>query len=446
MNTYTPEIQHVLARASERGLEAEIYLRSSTSTTIKVQDGEVDQFTLADSRGAGIRVVRDGRVGYAFTEDLSKDALARTLEAAANNAALLPETEGTSLARFVGEAPLLDLHRPQLADIPIPDKIEKARLVERTAKALDARIKNVTGSAYSDSHGFVRVASTQGVDRSFQSSLAWMSTVPLLFADEQHKNYYQVKAARDFAELEPEAIAKEAVLRAAEKLGAREPQSGHYPVLFAPEAMADLLGVFAGIFSGKLAQEGKSLLKDRLGEAIASSVVTLVDDPLNVAGFGARPFDDEGCPSRPLKLVEEGVFQAFLHNAQTAKKAGTTSTGHASRSGYKGTLEVAPANFYLQPGSQSPEALLEGRPKAVIVTEVTGLHAGANPISGDFSLQAQGFLVEAGTREPIHNFTVSGNFYALLNAVEAVANDLEWFTSCIGSPSVLVKEMAIAGA
>ena len=147
MNTYSNEIQGVLAHARETGLEAEVYLRASTATTIRVQDGEVDQFTLADSRGAGIRVLRDGRTGYAYTEDLSLDALKRTLAAAATNAMLMPEGNGAELARFDGETIAMPLHRPELAAIPIPEKIAKAQEVERTAKSLDPRIKNVTGSA-----------------------------------------------------------------------------------------------------------------------------------------------------------------------------------------------------------------------------------------------------------------------------------------------------------
>lgn len=439
-------LEHVLERAAQAGYEAELYLRSSTATTIKVQDGEVDQFTLADSRGAGLRVIRDGRAGYAYTEDLSPEALAHTLEAAATNAVLLPAGDAAELARFDGPTPELGLYRPELAEIPVPEKIAKAQQIERIAKSSDPRIKNVTGSAYSDSHDMVRILSTRGVDRVFRSSIAWTSTVPLLLAGDQHKNYYQVKAARAFAELEPEAIAREAVERAAAKLGATEPRSGSYPVLFAPEAMADMLGVFAGIFSGKVAQEGKSLLRDRVGETIASSALTLVDNALNVAGFGARPFDDEGCPARPIELVSKGVFRGFLHNSETARRAGTTSTGHAARGGYKGTLGVAPYNLYLEPGDKTPDELLAGLPRAVVVTEVTGLHAGANPISGDFSLQAQGFMVAGGERQAIHNFTVAGNFYDLLPAVTAVGSDLEWFTSSIGTPSVLVDELAIAGA
>lgn len=446
MNTYTTEIQAVLARAAAAGAEAEVYLRASTATTIRIQDQEVDQFSIADSRGAGIRVVKDGKVGYAFTEDLSGEAILRTFDAALTNAGLIPEGKGTKLAPFAGETVELGLHRPELAGLDVPLKIEKAKTLERIAKGADPRIKNVTSTSYSDTHGYVRIASTAGVDRSYRSSLAWLATVPLLHADGQNKNYYQVKAVRDFDALDPEAIAREGVARAAEKLGAREPQSGSYPVLIAPDPMGDLLQVFAGIFSGKLAQEGKTLLKDKVGEAIASAVVTIVDDPLNVEGFGARPFDDEGCPSQVVRLVEGGVFKGFLHNAETARLAGVASTGHAARASYKGTVEVAPSNLYLAPGERAPEVILGGFAQAVIVTEVTGLHAGANPISGDFSLQAQGFLWEGGERSPIHNFTISGNFYALLAAISEVASDLEWFTSGIGSPSVLVKELAIAGA
>lgn len=446
MNNFSLEIAGVLNTARGKGLAAEIYLSAATATTIRVQDGEVDQFTLAETRGAGLRVLREGRVGYAFTEDLSSEALERTLDMAATNATLVPEREGAAFGAFTEPAAELALFHPELADVPVPEKIALAKAVERIAKGADERIKNVTGTAYSDSHGFVRVASTEGVDRHYRSSIAWVSTVPLLHAQDQHKNYYQVKASRQIADLEPEAIAKQAVERAARKLGAVEPKSGHYPVLIAPEAMADLLGVFSGIFSGKAAQEGKSLLRDRLGETIASPAVTLIDDALQTEGFGARPFDDEGCPSRALPLVEGGVFKAFLHNSETACKAKTMSTGHGSRSGYRGTLEVTPANLYLKPGDKDPLDLVVSFKEAVMVSEVTGLHAGANAISGDFSLQAQGYWLQDGQVDhPIHNFTVSGNFYDLLAEVSEVANDLEWFTSCIGSPSVLIRELAIAG-
>lgn len=447
MNTYTESTQGVIAKAQQLGLEAEIYLRASSSTSIRVQDGEVDQFSLSDSRGAGIRVIRDGRVGYAYSEDLSLDALERTLEQAARNAALLESAPERGLSEFPGATPEMpELYRPDLAEVPLPQKIEAAMALERIAKSADPRIKNVTSTGYSDAHGFLRVVSTKGVDRMYRSSSAWVSTVPLVTQDGENKTYYQIKVTRDFDHIDPEVIAKEAVERALEKLGSQEVASGTYPVVFDPETFGDLISVFCGIFSSKTAQEGKSLLRGKVGEQVASKVVTLVDDPLHVEGWGARPFDDEGCPSRRVSLIEEGIFKTFLYNAETARKDGVESTGHAARGGYKGILGVAPSNLILLPGKATPAELLSRHPRMLYVTHVTGLHAGANAISGDFSLQAEGFLYENGERvSPVHNFTVSGNWYRLLEAIEEVGSDVEYQSSAVACPSVLVRDLAIAG-
>ena len=447
MNTYTNETQGIIAKAQRLGLEAEVYLRASTATTIRVQDGAIDQFSLSDSRGAGIRVIRDGRVGYAYSEDLSMDALERTLDKAASNASLLEAAPERGLAEFPGETPeMAELYRPDLAEVPLPQKIEAAMALERIAKTADPRIKNVTSTGYTDAHGFLRVVSTKGIDRMYRSSSAYVATVPLVTQDGENKTYYQIKATRDFSHIDPEVIAKEAVERALEKLGSQEVASGTYPVVFDPETFGDLLSVFCGIFSSKTAQEGKSLLRGKVGELVASKAVTLVDDPLHVEGWGARPFDDEGCPSRRVSLIEEGVFKTFLYNSETARKDGVESTGHAARGGYKGILGVAPSNLILVPGQATPAELLSRHPRMLYVTHVTGLHAGANAISGDFSLQAEGFLYENGERvTPVHNFTVSGNWYRLLEAIEEVGSDVEYQTSAVACPSVLVKDLAIAG-
>lgn len=447
MNTYTNETQGVIAQAQRLGLEAEVYLRASSSTSIRVQDGAIDQFSLSDSRGAGIRVIREGRVGYAYSEDLSAEALLRTLEMAAKNAALLEAAPERGLAEFPGETPEMpELYRPDLKEVPLPRKIAAAMELERIAKAADPRIKNVTSTGYSDAHGFLRVVSTKGIDRMYRSSSAWVSTVPLVTQDGENKTYYQIKVTRDFDHIDPEQIAKEAVALALSKLGSQEVASGIYPVVFDPETFGDLISVFCGIFSSKTAQEGKSLLRGKVGEKVASSVVTLVDDPLHLEGWGARPFDDEGCPSRRVSLIEEGVFKTFLYNSETARKDGVESTGHAARGGYKGILGVAPSNLILVPGEETPAQLLGRHERTLHVTHVTGLHAGANAISGDFSLQAEGFLYENGERVgPVHNFTVSGNWYKLLESVEALGSDVEYQSSAVACPSVLVKDLAIAG-
>ena len=174
--------------------------------------------------------------------------------------------------------------------------------------------------------------------------------------------------------------------------------------------------------------------------------MTLVDDPLLEGGMGSRPFDDEGVPSATHTVVEDGVFRTFLHNLKTARKDGVATTGNARKVGYASAVHVTPTNFYLKPGKRTLDDMLRGIGEGLVITEVSGLHAGANPISGDFSLLAKGYTFREGRREkPVEQITVAGNFYELLNAVRELASDLTFPMGGIGCPSVDVGELSVSG-
>ena len=237
------------------------------------------------------------------------------------------------------------------------------------------------------------------------------------------------------------AVADGCAKDALEKLGAGRLASGARSVVIRNNAMADLLSTFAGVFSADNAQKGMSLLAGKEGQRIASEAVTLVDDPLMPWGLGSCPFDREGAAARTKHVIEGGTLRTLLHNRKTAKKAGVSTTGNAAGSG-----RVAPSNLYLRPGSAAPETLLADMENGLLITELSGLHAGANPISGDFSLLARGFEVVSGKPvRAVEQFTVAGNFYALLENIAAVADDLLFEGSPIGSPSVRVQSLNIAG-
>jgi len=441
------EVDQLLSRAHREGLGAEIYLQTLEQTTIQVEHGAVEHFGLARSRGIGVRVFEEGRVGQAYTEDLGPSALDDVLASARQNARLLGPDPLVGLARDGGIPVDLDLERPDLASIPVRTKIELALSLHDVAKSLDPRIRQITHTTYSDGHGAVRIASTEGVDRLQRSSAVTLYTAPLVEQDGQRKTHYAVRSTRDWSKLDAEALAREGVDIALAKLGATVPDSGEYPVMLSREALSDLLGVFLKIFSGKVAQEGKSLLAGRIGETIASPRVTLVDDPHDLEGMGARSFDAEGTWTRRLTLVEEGIFRGFLHGHESARRAGAESTGHAIRGGYRGGLDVGPSNLIWKPGSRDKAALLAEMGSGVLVTDLTGLHAGANAISGDFSLQAEGFQIEGGRiARPLHGFTVAGNFYRLLQDVVESASDLDFQSGSIATPSVWIRSLAIAGS
>ena len=446
-NFHDREIDHLLSRAQRQGIGAEIYLQTLEQTTIQVENGAVEHFGLARSRGVGVRVFENGRVGHAHTEDLGLASLDETLDAARANARLLEADPDVGLAPDAGTPVALDTNRPELARIPVREKIHLALSLHDYAKGLDTRIRQVTHTTFSDGHGAVRIASTEGVDRLQRSSAVTLYTAPLVEESGQRKTHYAVQSTRNWSGLDHEALAREAVETAVQKLGAVTPASGEYAVMLSREALSDLLGVFLRIFSAKVAQEGKSLLAGREGEAIASPLVTLVDDPHDLDGMGARPFDAEGTWTRPFTLVENGVFLGFMHGQETARRAGCASTGHAVRGGYRGSLDVGPSNLVWRPGERSRDELMSAIGDGILVTDLTGLHAGANAISGDFSLQAEGLRIEGGRMGgAVHGFTVAGNFYRLLQDVVASASDLDFQSGSIATPSVWIRSLAIAGS
>ena len=193
-----------------------------------------------------------------------------------------------------------------------------------------------------------------------------------------------------------------------------------------------------------------SLLKGKLKTKIASDIVTLIDDPLMEKGLASIPFDDEGVATYTKAVIGEGILNTYLYNLKTAKKDGVESTGNASKASYASPIGTSPSNFYIKPGNNDIDELKKLLGKGLLITEVQGLHSGANPVSGDFSLGAKGFLIKNGLIErPVEQITIAGNFYKILLDIVDLGSDLKFGipsgSSCFGSPSVIVKEMSVAG-
>ena len=252
--------------------------------------------------------------------------------------------------------------------------------------------------------------------------------------------------AKSLDEIDPAKIAKMGVDEALSKIGATSIPAGNYKVIINNEAMVSLLSTFAGIFSGDAVQKGLSLLKGKEGEIIASDIVNLVDDPHLKDGLASVAFDDEGVATVKSYLIQDGKLNTLLHNLKTANKAGVKSTGNGFKASYASPISVSPTNFYIEPGVNSLEEMTKKIDKGLIITDLAGLHSGANSITGDFSLAAKGFYIENGVKtHPVEQITVAGNFFTLLTDIEEVGNDLKFPMSSVGSPSIMIKELSIAG-
>ena len=246
-------------------------------------------------------------------------------------------------------------------------------------------------------------------------------------------------------EIDLKDLAQTVAKKALDKMGAGVPDSGKYPLVLSHEAMSSMLGVFSAAFSAENAQNGMSLMKDKEGTKVAADCVTVMDDPFYKDSFKQSAFDGEGTPTRTKAVIENGVLKTLLHSMATAAKAGVESTGNAAR-GVNSPIMVKPSNFFIQPGTDTPEELYAKAGDGVLVTSVGGLHAGADFITGDFSLQSSGFMIRGGKKaEPVKSFTIAGNFYQMLNQIIALGNDLELGLSGLGAPSVLVSEIMVAG-
>ena len=436
-----------LSRA-EDGEQAEAYAGESRHTEVKARRGEIDSLSRSESRGVGVRVLLDGRLGYAWAADPDPDEAAALLVAARESAGLATPDEGNILPGAVEAEDLPGLYREALASLDPERKVRVALDLERAAVSSRPEVRKVEEVMYGDSVARTAVASTAGVQSSYERTGSWCVVSALAERDGEVQSGFSFRLARELDELEWEETAEEAALRGARLLGSRKPGTEKLPVILDPWAASSFLGVLARALSAEEVQKGRSLLADLVGEMVASEVVTLLDDGRLMDGPSAAPVDDEGVPTSRTPMVDAGTLRGFLHNTATARRAGTSSTGNASRPSYRGVPGVAPSNLFLEPGPDEPDAILRRAGRAIYVQDVTGVHSGANPVSGEFSVGATGLRVGDGDLgEPLREMTIASTLPEVLRRVEAVGSDLRFFPGggSLGTPTILVGEMTVAG-
>ena len=445
-------IQALLDEARKEGIQsAEIYLSSGDSFRAMCVQGQIANYTVHSTRGLSLRGLYQGKMGYAATEAFDEEAVRQLVQAVKESAELTEDDDVQEIYAGDPEYPQIDNYQPALDQVEEQEKLALIQAVEKKALEMDPRITALNYNMISTSSGETRIVnrigdSTKGLDLCYRDNMAVCYVSATAKEGERVSTGSGLKVTRNFKELVPEEIAREVVGEALFMLHAAPVASGTYRAVIDAKCMPDLLGVFSGVFSAENAQKGMSLLAGKEGQTIASGVVTLMDDPMLPGGLESRPFDDEGVATYTKAVIENGVLKTLLHNLKTARKAGTKSTGNAARLGYAGAVDISPSNFYLKPGDRSKDELLADMKDGLVITEVSGLHAGANPISGDFSLIAQGYTVKDGKKDaPVEQITVAGNFFELLKNIRAVGSDLCFPGSGMGSPSVDVGEIAVAG-
>jgi PmbA protein len=431
------------AAAGDEAVEA--YGSETRRTEVKVRAGAVESLTFAETRGVGVRVIVGGRLGYAYAADPASSEVADAVVGARANAARATPDEGNALPDPGRVEPMPELFRPEQAVLGTERKVALALDLDRVATRTDHRVRSLERASYGDATSRVAIASTAGAEQEYARTDTWCAVSALAEADGETQTGFALRQGRRIDDLDWLGCAAEAVDRSTRLLGARKPPTAVVPVVLDPHAAVAFLGVLVQALSAEAVQKGRSLFASRAGEVVASEAVTLVDDGRLLEGPAAAPFDDEAVPTRRTSLIQRGRLAQFLHNTYTARRGRTLSTGNAGRSGYRSPPGVSSTNLVLEPGRLSLPELLARAEGGVYVQDVTGVHSGANPVSGQFSVGATGLRIGGGALgEPLREMTIASTLLEMLASVAATGAELR-FLGSIGTAPVLIRQMTIGG-
>jgi PmbA protein len=414
---------------------------------VRIYEGEVEHFVAAQTEGVGIRVIRDGRTGFAYAGVLDESAVAEVLAEARDNVQFGTPDEWAGLAEFDGVDVIeQELWSDALVDYSTDRKIELAKELERLTLATDPRIR-VDDANYADVASESAVATTTGIRRTGRENGCYVVVSTMADDADETQTGFGFSVGRSPDEFDLAKAAQEASDRATRLLGATKPKTKRTTVVLDPYITASFLGVISSTLNGESVAKGRSLFKDRLGEGVANSIVTLVDDPTNPKAYTATELDGEGLAARRNVLIDGGVLQQFVHSSYSARRVGTRSTGNAIRGGFKGTPGVGCLALQLLPGTRDQQALIADIDDGVLVQSVSGLHSGVNAISGDFSVGASGLQITKGqVAGPIREFTIASTLQRMLHDVVEIGNDVDWLPMRAAGVSLVIRDVTLSGA
>jgi PmbA protein len=432
------------------GEDVEVYVARGDETEIRAYGGEVESLTSATSAGIGIRVIVDHRLGFAWAGSLDESVLAETLAEARDNAQFATPDEHVKLAVPDGvPAVLVDLWDEALASVPTAKKVDLALALEAQARAADPRIRQVDHADYGDGSVEVALVSTTGIRTTTKKTSGFISVSVIAGDGEASQTGGGYSVGRGFDGLDPDKATDDAVTRSVRLLGAVKGPSARTTVVFDRRIASTLLSVISSALSGEAVAKGRSFFAGRIGELVGDVGLTLVDDPTDPRAYGASAYDAEGLACRRNVLIDAGVLRAFLYDTVSASRAGLSSTGSAVRGGFSGTPGPGCRALTLAPGSEGydEDAVLGVVGEGLFVQSMTGVHSGVNPISGDFSVGAEGLMIRDGKlAEPVREITVASTLQRMLHSLVAVGADVEWLPGIAAGQTLAVGDMQLSGS
>jgi PmbA protein len=434
----------ILGRAGAEG--GEVFFQDSHETSVTVVDQRIESVEAKQERGVGVRVFREGRVGFSFTPDTTPEGIRKTVDRAVASLPHVDPQEGHTVPSPEPTEFALPILDPALPEAKVEEKVDMARRIESCAVRFSSRIKRIRESRYADVWGTCRIANTAGLRAAYEYSRAVGAIELAAIEKEENQTGYSSGFGLGIDALEPDAIGIEAAQRAINKLGAEQITTRRTDVVLDPEVVAGIFGTLAAALFADNVLKNKSIFRGRLGEPVARATVTLLDDGRLPGAMNTAPVDGEGTPTGRTVLIDQGVLKSYLHSHATARRMRAARTGNGQRSSYLSSPHIGTNTLVLRPTGVSRKELLGLVTKGVYVSEVLGLHT-IDPITGDFSLGAVGWEIENGQMvRPVQKMGISGNIRDLLNSLAAVADDLRLFASGYSGSTVLIESFTISGS
>ncbi len=445
-------LTEVIAQARRHGaVHADAIAVHERTLHVEAREGKLERIAQEERIGVGLRAFVEQQKGLAFAtasiSSPSQEALAALAErtvAMARAAAADPEAVPPVGAKHPDKARIAGwlAAQPEQTGWTLAEAREAALALDAAARAVRG-VRTTEGATVSEEVARVAYAASDGFAAEYPRTRTAISVVAVAENNGEMQRDYAWHVARTRAHLPaPETVGHEAGQRAIRRLGARPPRTGMQPVVLEPRVAAQLLGHYAAAANGLNVLRKRSFWADKLGEQVAASQLTIVDDPMHPEGVEDRIFDGEGTATRKLTWLERGVLKSYFTNRYAAQRLAHPATGHAVR-GLAGDVGIAPSNLVVVPGAQRPEEILAEIQEGVWITELFGF--GVNPVSGDFSFGAAGFAIRNGAlAEPIQGMTIAGNLMRLAQTITHIGRDLTWFGARAAS-TIAIERLAIAG-
>ena len=438
-------IDKLFEKASLKGIdEFEIYFLSNLNTSIKIYQGKIENFSNNQNQGISFRGMVDGKMGYSYSESLEDEDIDFLINEVIENASCIESLDKQFI--YGEKTNYTDTITYSSAIENLDTDLVKDFLIkmEDYALSIDERVKKVNFCSFAMGSGEKIIKNSKGLELHSKENICY--TYISVIAEENGivKTGSHFQLGRDFSKFDYKELSEVAVKRALNKFGTITLTEVPKTCVIENLAFSSLLGAMSNIFSAEAVQKNISKLKGKLNESVASSIVTLVDDPFLKDGLANSSFDDEGVPTSYKEIIQDGILKTYLYNLKTAYKDGVSSTGNGVKGSYKGTVGISSFNLYIKPSNKSFDKVIENIKEGIFITDFAGLHSGLNTISGDFSLAGEGFYIKDGKIDrPLNQITISGNFFELLKNIKDIANDIKFSFSSVGSPSIVVEGLKV---